>query len=153
MRVPRTRHRKPIPAEDRTVKKMLFSGRFDPPNPGHIATIQRLGKQYACVYVVVLNHPEQQDPVQLRVAILKEILDNSKGEYVVIANDSNFETIARDDVSGLDIDFDVYGSGNRQCLKNMEQLGYAVEFVPRAYHYKSTEYRLAQKIQNLFGGA
>lgn len=132
---------------------ILFSGRFDPPNPGHIVTIQRLGQQYSSVYVVVLDHPEQQDPVQLRIAILKEILGNSRGTYVILSNNINFEGITRDEVAGLNVDFDVYGSGNRQCLKNMEQHGYAIEFIPRAYHYKSTEYRLAQQIQTLFGGA
>lgn len=124
---------------------VCFSGRFDRPHAGHVAQIMRLGQEFDKVIIPVLDYPEQKYPVQYRVAILKEILSMAKGLYCVYANKEHFARITIDQCP----DFDIYASGNIECLKHMEKLGYNILYVNRAYDYGASEDFTIDKIKAL----
>lgn len=115
----------------------LFSGRFDRPHPGHILTILQLGFIFRKVLVVVLDYPEQKYPVQYRVQLLQSILEYAMGEYEVVSNESHFARIVEEDLSKFK--FDVYASGNIECLKHIEELGRKVTYVNRSFDYSASE--------------
>lgn len=120
-----------------TDKTVLFSGRFDRPHCGHIATIQHLGVMFKRVIVVVLDYPTQRFPVEFRQTVLETILSNSRGNYLVIVNTENFETIAAEDAAMYD--FDVYASGNPKCVQHMMELGYEVYVTARSWDYEASK--------------
>jgi len=128
-------------------KCILFSGRFDFVHRGHYETIMRLGQRYGKVLVVVLDYPEQTYSVQYRAQKLRETLDMAKGNYEVVVNKEHFGKITFE--QSMKYSFDVYGSGNMDCLKHMESLGYAVEYVPRTDDISATDERVFNKIKDI----
>lgn len=131
----------------KTVKTVLFSGRFDRPNVGHIVTIMRLGQSYDKVLVVVLDYDGQEYSAQYRANVLTEALKHAKGKYVVVVNNEHFAEITEEDLSAYE--FDVYASGNHDCLKHIESLGRKVQYVERAFDYNSTDGRVINKIMKI----
>lgn len=131
---------------------MLFSGRFDRPHIGHIVTILRLGMRYKKILVIVLNYPEQEYSPRYRAQILDNVLQMAQGSYEVTINDEHFAEITSEEISAHGWEFDVYGSGNQGCLKNMENLGYQIEYVDRAYDYDATDDRLIKRIKGVLNG-
>jgi len=123
-------------------KIVIFSGRFDPPHPGHIATAQRLGKRFKHVLIPVLDYPERSYPADYVVQIFEEILGNSKGSYEVFTNKDHFAKIT---IERLELfpKFNLYAAGNLETLKHMESLGYEVLWVDRPFHYEATNDRIA----------
>ena len=126
---------------------VLFSGRFDDVHKGHIITIQRLGQKYDKVIVVILDHAEQEYPVAYRKRALKEALENSKGDFVVLVNKTHFGQITKEEWSTYGAD--VYAAGNLDVLKHMEELGIKVEYVERAYDDHAEYGRKYKKIKDL----
>jgi nicotinamide mononucleotide adenylyltransferase len=125
----------------------LFSGRFDRVHVGHIISLQRLAERYKKVLVVVLDYEGQQYSVQYREQMLKECLGYCKGNFEILVNKDHFGKISKENAAGFG--FDVYCSGNQQCLKHMEELGYRVEYVERAYDYEATDDRKWQQIKEV----
>jgi cytidyltransferase-like protein len=114
----------------------LFSGRFDRPHPGHIIQLKRLGEEFDRVIVPVLDYPEQKYPVQYRVQILEDAM-NDKTKYSIFANKDHFGRISMNEIENYF--FDIYVSGNVKCLKHIESLGFKVRYVDRAYDYSASE--------------
>lgn len=115
---------------------MLFSGRFDRPHVGHIATIAKLGERYKKVIVVILDYKEQRYIAEYRYHIMYELLNRTEGEYELVVDDKHFAEISKGDIGKFE--FDVYGSGNHKCLNHIKNLGYKVEFVPRSFDYEAS---------------
>jgi len=124
---------------------VLFSGRFDPVHLGHIDTITDLGLKYSTVLVVILDHASQMYPVQFRSSVLLSILDKCIGNYVVTVNDIHFGNISTIDLSAYN--FNVYASGNMNCLRRMERLGYKIEYISRSGDVSASDMRMAEKIK------
>ena len=103
------------------MRVILFSGRFDRVHPGHIITIQRLGQQYDAVVVCVLNYKGQKYPLAQRMATLKDALMHSKGNYIVISNNTHLGEITPDDLAKLPM-FDYYGAGNQKVLEHIRKI-------------------------------
>ena len=133
-------------------KVILFSGRYDRPHCGHVATLQRLGRQYKKVIVVVLRYDGEEYPATYRLSVLKSILDNSYGCYEVYINREHFAKITRQQIDRHGWKFDVYGAGNHEVLKHMEKLGYQVEYVERAFDYDAKTDRMMKKIREVMNG-
>ena len=133
---------------------VLFSGRFDPPHCGHVATIMKLSEMFEKVVVPVLDHEGQSMPVDDRV----EILDACTAKNVVVfSNNTHYARISRDEIEdewygsfpdgGDDEEYDIYASGNEECIENMKKLGYAVLYIPRSFNYSGTEERAKAKCE------
>lgn len=125
----------------------LFSGRFDPLNAGHIATIAQLGQKYENIVVVVLQYPDRISPVHDQIECLSMITKNLKGNYEILWNYDHFGRITTDKADVYK--FDVYCSGNQQCVDHMKTLGYRAELVPRYGNYSSTDIRVGRKFRAL----
>lgn len=123
---------------------VLASGRFDPPHLGHLASMQRLGKQFKKVIVVVLDHEGQKYSPQYRAQILKEVLNNSEGTYEVVINKDHFGQISKE--AAAQYGKYVYASGNLECVKHMDELGYECLYIDRAYNYEASEDRHLRNI-------
>jgi phosphopantetheine adenylyltransferase len=118
---------------------VLFSGRFDRPHIGHFITIAKLGQQYGKVLVPVLDYKGQHYPITYRVSVLAEALSYCNGNFEVFKNEHHFGKITKDEVK--EYKFDVYASGNWQCIENMKNLGFKTIYTPRSYDYSaSNEY-------------
>lgn len=120
------------------MKKILFSGRFDPPHCGHVATIKWLSENWE-VLVVVLKSTDRKYPMAYCVDVLRTTLPRevSVEQYPV-----HFGLINKDDL--LRFGCDVYASGNLSVLRHIEGLGVMdTLYVPRAFDYSSTEIRNA----------
>ncbi len=131
---------------------ILFSGRFDRPNTGHIITLGRLGRVFDHVIVPVLNYEEQRYDVNYRVQLLKEAASLLRGNYTVVSNDEHFAEITQEELSAHKWVFDLYGSGNHKCLVHMASLGYKTLYVERAYDFASTDDRNIQAIKEVLNG-
>ena len=123
----------------------LFSGRFCPVHAGHIVSISRIGVNHR-VIVMVLDYPNQQYPVAYRMQVLKEILSRMKGgPYTVLSNKTHFGKMNAEELTRYP-KFDFYSSGNLDCVKHMESLGYKCYYVERAYEYAATNDRVAKAV-------
>lgn len=116
---------------------VLFSGRFDRPHIGHLITIGKLGQRFAKVIVPVLDYPEAHYPVSYRLEVLKDALSLCKGNYTVFANKHHFGKITKDELK--EYTFNIYASGNRECLNHISDLGYETLYTPRSYDYAASK--------------
>ena len=125
---------------------VLWSARVDPPHCGHIKTLLDLGTRFKKVVVVILDHPEQRFPAQYRAQILKDILCHFGNQYDVRVNSDHFAEI--DKAKLVQYEPFTYASGNMECLKHMEELGYPIIYVDRAYDYEASEDRKLRAIKD-----
>jgi cytidyltransferase-like protein len=128
-------------------KVVCLSGRYDPPHPGHITTLQRLGRRFKRVLVIVLNYPERKYPVDYVIQILEEILGNSVGTYEVFSNQDHFAKITKEQADLFK--FDVYAAGNLETLDHMQKLGYDILWTDRTWHYEATDSRMAEDFKEV----
>ena len=126
-------------------KSVLFSGRFCKMHTGHLITIARLGQKYDKVIVCILDYEGQFYPIEDRVKIMKDALEHVKGNYEVIVNKHHFGNITKDQMGDLP-HFDVYGSGNWNCMMNMHILGFKSISVPRYPGYAASDDVKHQKL-------
>lgn len=115
---------------------VLFSGRFDPPHPGHIVTILRLARKYGTCKVVLLRTGERRFPPSYCLSIFEEVFAGNK-KVVVLANDTHFAKITKQEIE--DIGCDLYASNNIECLKHVEELGVKTLFTDRSFDYSSSK--------------
>ena len=127
---------------------ILFSGRFDRPHIGHIATLGRLGIHYSKIIVVVLDYPEQAYAPQYRQQILDDILSMMHGGYEVVVNNVHFGEIQAA-IMRREWEFDIYGTGNHKVLTHMAEIGIPTVYVERSYDYSATDDRNIQKIKGI----
>jgi len=140
------------------MKTAIFSGRFSPPNLGHVLTIQNILTKYNKVIVPILDYPDREGcSPYIAEALFKKVfsyLDYSwvfDGEKSVkfIQNKEHFGKIAKDKLktlltnNGIDsFDKAIYTGGNPKVNKHIEKLGcIEVEYIPRTIIYNSTTIR------------
>ena len=128
-------------------KTVLFSGRFDNVHPGHIITIQKLGKEYGKVYVVILDYPDQVFSIEERFKTMTEVLDNSIGNYTVMKSPYHFGYITKEQIEEFPA-FDVYvAAENYAVLDHIRSLKCCdVVNVPRYPGYTAADSRKYSKI-------
>lgn len=124
----------------------LFSGRFDRPHLGHIIQIGRLAQRYKKVIVVVLNYCNSFYNIGDREKVLRESVGLLKGDVEVVVNTEHFAYITKEDLNRLP-DFDVYCSGNTECLAHIKTLGYEIDEIERYPGYAATKDRLYTKFE------
>lgn len=144
------------------MKTAIFSGRFDPPNLGHVITIQELINDYDNVLVVILDYPERMGCTALTAMVLFGkvfgYLDFAwtEGRCVgvdIITNNVHFGKITEKEIKTLlskhvNIDKAIYVGGNKEVNKHIESLGVIpVKYIPRTPIYNSTAIR-----KNIDGG-
>ena len=115
--------------------KALFSGRFDPPHPGHIAQILRLNKECEKVLVLVLDYPERYFPIEYVLKVFRECLPD---EVEVNTNSTHFGEITREEWSNYQTY--VWAGGNLQVLRHLESMNIPVKYVERAFEYSASKY-------------
>jgi len=127
---------------------MLFSGRFDRPHLGHIVTIKKLMQRYDEVIVVMLEYVGQHYPTKDRCQILRDGLRYVPGNFNLIVNKEHFAFITRKELSRLP-EFDIYGSGNEDCLVHIAALGHDTEYVERYGEFSASHEWKYQKIERI----
>ncbi len=121
----------------------IFSGRFDPPNLGHVITIGNLLLEYLQVVVVILDYPGREacSAVDAKsifahhfarllapVALNKIRLEINTEHFGLITR-QQFDARLRD--WGLRWEDCDYLSGNNDVLPNIGRMGMRARFVPR----------------------
>ncbi len=104
----------------------LFLGKFQPPHVGHLLTISKLASEYGALKVGITQSPPSvmtQDEVE---NIFKRLLPNPNITYHQIQGSIEAGTAI------LEIECDVYCSGNPQVLDILSKQGKAVRYVERA---------------------
>jgi len=138
----------------------LFSGRFDPPNEGHMLAIKRMMVDYLFVVVPILDYPERDScSAEQALAIFNHHFDMclspiARNKVVFCVNTDHFGQISRDalfglmDTHGLTLDNCEYIAGNPAVLKHMRRLGVPAKFLERVdisgldqYIFESTKLR------------
>ena len=123
--------------------KYLFSGRFEPPHPGHWVSVLRLLEKGANqVVIVVLDYPGRKHPASYAAQIFKEMIDlsNFNESVSVVCNKTHFGKIGLPELKTFNCD--VYVSGNMDVLKHVDDLGVSVKYIDRAYDYAASNYVL-----------
>lgn len=116
---------------------VVFSGRFDPLHPGHIATMMRLSKKYDIVKMVILNHPERSYPASYIKQVCDEIFEGTNVRICI--NKTHFAELTLEEWNYFG--GSVYAAGNLQVLKHIESLGIECIYVDRAYDFSASHYK------------
>jgi len=127
-----------IHEETQEYEKVLFSGRFDPPHPGHIITIMRLLADFKEVSVVILKNEERRFPVTYVVQVFGEIFRDQPVN--ILHNETHFGTISKEQLQKFDCD--IYAAGNLDVLKHIENMGFPCVYVERSYEYSASNYQM-----------
>lgn len=114
-----------------------FSGRFDRPHLGHLIQIMRLGQRFRKVIIPILDYPEQKYSPSYRKQIIDAGLKHAKGNYETFISTTHFGYAPEHCIK--EFSFDIYVSQNIACLKHIEEMGYPVEYVDRAFDYSASE--------------
>ena len=120
-------------------KVVIFSGRFDPPSPAHVCTIIRLAKRYKAVKVIMFNYKERDFPIDYCLQVFHEIFDSMSFDVEFIANTTHFAKITREELDAYK--GDIYAAGNLTVLRHIENLGFPVIYVERAFEYYASDYK------------
>lgn len=120
----------------KTDLSVLFSGRFDPPHPGHILQILKLAKKWKKVKVVVLDYPERRFPIVYVMSVFQEIIDSESVEF--FRNNIHFGEITEEEFKKFECD--LYVGGNLTVLRHIEKMGIPCEYLPRALEFSSRHY-------------
>jgi len=121
---------------------VLFSGRFNPPHPGHFASIIRLSKIFKTVKVVILDYPNRKWPIKYCLNVFQEIFaPMEKVNPRFIVNVVHFGVIKEGQLEQFK-PFHVYAAGNLSVLRNFERLGVPVFYLERAFLYSASEIKL-----------
>lgn len=123
--------------ESEITSRVLFSGRFDPVHPGHIATIIRLCDEFGMVKVIILDDDSRAYPVEYIREILKECLQ--KYMAIILTNKTHFGEITKKELDSYGCTH--YAAGNLPVLRHVEKLGMEVIYVERAYDYSARDYK------------
>jgi hypothetical protein len=111
----------------------LFSGRFSPPNLGHVLTILRLLQDFKKVVVVILDYPERKgctvDVAQDIFGTVFKMIGIPKERLVIAKNDIHFGKITSLQLEGLLNNLDLkickttYVGGNQEVNDHIMSLG------------------------------
>jgi nicotinamide mononucleotide adenylyltransferase len=114
-----------------------FSGRFDRPHLGHLIQMMRLGQRFKKVIIPILDYPEQKYSPSYRKQVIDAGLKYATGTYETIISTAHFAHAPEHRIK--EFKFDVYISQNTDCLKHIEEMGYRVEYVDRAFDYSASD--------------
>lgn len=120
----------------------LFSGRFDPPNLGHVITVGWLLRKYRQVIIAILDYPEREacgviDAMHMFRTCFSLLRPNSLDSITLLIDDIHFGKIKLDRIKFLcrsvfikfgDV---VYVGGNESVNKHIKSLGLPVDVLPR----------------------
>jgi len=125
----------------------LFSGRFDPPNTGHLITIGWLLKKYSRVIVCVLDYPARKG---CNVSVACDVFNTAfnlliqnityRSRISVVVNSKHFAYIDQEEILSIcwnatgykSINNVTYVGGNKEVNKHIKSLGcIEVEELPR----------------------
>lgn len=121
----------------------IFSGRFDPPNLGHILTIGWLLNRYDRVIIPILDYPEREinSGIALDIFItLFELLFCNKERLHITINKTHFGKITEDEIRVMcwnctrisDMSKFVYVGGNKEVNDHISNLDFIkVKYMPR----------------------
>lgn len=140
------------------MKTAIFSGRFSPPNLGHILTIQNILTKYSKILVITLDYPGRAGcSADTAEALFRKVfsyldfdwLYDSEKSVKFIQNKDHFGTITKTDLKILlvnngitNFDDAIYTGGNETVNTHIEKLGcIVVEYIPRTIIYNSTAIR------------
>jgi len=118
-------------------KVVVFSGRFDPPHPGHIATIIRLKNTFKEVKVVMLNYPERRFPVTYCLKVLAECLQLDPSVRFFY-NETHFGKLTLEEWEDFNADY--YAGGNLSVLNHIEKMDIKTWYTERAFDYAASKY-------------
>jgi len=142
----------------------VFSGRFDPPNLGHVLTMQYLLDNYDRLIVPILDYPERSGCSAKDAQRIFQYHFRQFGQFAsdfviqFIINKTHFGKISK-------LDYEIllesncinpaettYLAGNQEVLDHIKSLGIKAEFVPRVmipgldpYIFESTKIRNQMK--------
>ena len=114
-----------------------FSGRFDPPNLGHVLTILELLQTYETLLIPILDYEDRALPADDARRIFWAFAERAKIEKRVqfFVNDVHFGKITWEQYSQVCDPYQPevvrYLSGNVRCLQHMRTIGARVAHVPR----------------------
>ena len=132
------------------MKTALFSGRFDPPNLGHVITVLRLLKDYDMVAIVPLNKDREGCDIDTCVRLFSLVFTLSccMDKIIIKPNKTHFGKIKPIEIYELcdrinqNINKITYVGGNKLVNEHIKKLGIIkVQYIPRTILYNSTEIR------------
>lgn len=143
------------------IKIGIFSGRFDPPNMGHIMTIERLIEEYHYLVIPILDYSNREGCTAKEAKTIFEhhfgmiIPKMFKNRFKFIINNDHFAEITILQFSkllnsvGLNVSDNItYLAGNEMVIKHMMEIGIKTKFVLRViidgldqYTFESTKIR------------
>lgn len=123
--------------------KVLFSGRFDEPHPGHWMTILKLLMVFNDVVVVILDYPERtrtakqvkRDFESMAVLSGEEVFSH----LLVLINTTHFAKLTREEWDAYGCD--VYAGGNIDVNNHMTDIGVPVYEQERSSDYSARNYK------------
>lgn len=123
-----------------SLKKCVFSGRFDRFHAGHWISILRLLKEFPKVIVVILDYPGRRWPTSYIKQIFDELVELSdlKNRVEILINSTHFAKIKKIEWEALGAD--IYASGNMEVLKHIDTLGVPTIYVDRAFDFEASNY-------------
>lgn len=143
----------------------VFSGRFTPPNLGHVMTIRKLMDEYDKVVIPILDYPERgecsaKEAKKIFEYFFFELFNHgTKSNLHFVVDNVHFGQISIYQLAtllsgiGCEIDKITYLSGNEEVLKHIQSLGVPCRFVPRVsisgidqYLFEST--RIRKEMEN-----
>lgn len=121
--------------ENSLTQVALFSGKFDPPHPGHFASICELGKKFGAVRVVLLDYPNRRYPVEYCIRVFKETFDCVNFPVYFHVNKTHFAEVTKEELDQFK-PYHIYVAGNLKVLRHIESLG-----VPTYYQHRKFDYQ------------
>jgi cytidyltransferase-like protein len=118
---------------------VIFSGRFDPPHLGHIATINKLAEEFSTVVVVVLDYGSRRFPISYCMEVLWETV-REQNKILVKANKTHFGEVTEAEL--LSFGCSHYASGNLSVLRHIELVTNKVKvtYTNRTFDYEASKY-------------
>lgn len=130
----------------------LFSGRFDPPNLGHVITIEKLLCRFKTVIVCALNYKERSGCdvlTALEIFKMHFSMVTLVPKVILMYNNTHFGVITVEEITGIvfeavneeNLENIVYVGGNVEVNEHIKNIGIKVEPVARVPLYDSTGIR------------
>lgn len=134
-----------------TMRTAIFSGRFDPPNLGHVITINKLLEKYDKIIIVILDYQEREGcDTSVAMSVFMDALCHSiyRKKISIKVNTTHFGKISKNEIKNVcqgiadSMENVVYVGGNREVNKHISSLKYIpVEYIHRTPLYNSTAIR------------
>ena len=87
----------------------------------------------------MLNYKERDFPIDYCLQVFHEIFDSMSYDVEFIANTTHFAKITHEELDAYK--GDIYAAGNLTVLRHIENLGFPVTYVERAFEYYASDYK------------